>query len=452
MAIVRKVAFVVLYSSLGVCFFAFFMEMNFMKGANNINTLKQFATETDTLVIANDISRTIHASNLSIQNVNINRTKTALNSTKLLLGERDSGRDGHALTGGRPEGGSRRGNALFNASTVATATISLSPALEPKNWKRDGYFSVRDKEVMRHCNQCAIVTSSGHLLGTKAGPEIDATECVIRMNAAPTIKYAADVGHRTTFRIIGHRNFPRMFDTEPERQLYFVNPDTKSEAIVTAWLYAVNVGKNIETFLSRRYARKYKDIQFFLTTEDQMLRNERLFYQMLGVKKPKKHLWMSTGWTTMMFALEVCDDIHVYGMTYEEYCREHPNDKTYYHYFDKLRRACDYFSVSENKITTGHKFLTEKLSFANWASFYNITFHYPSWENHTSKAEWISPFHQSYLKYQDGTKQVNSPKAEVAKTDPKKTPTSNNSSKAEVGEADPKVPGSNNATVKRSPS
>lgn len=105
------------------------------------------------------------------------------------------------------------------------------------------------------------------------------------MNAAPTGKYAADVGHKTTFRIIGHRNFPRMFDTEPERQLYFVNPATKSDAIVTAWLYSVNVGKNIETFLSRRYAKKYKDTQFFLTSEDQMGRNERLFYQMLGVKK-----------------------------------------------------------------------------------------------------------------------------------------------------------------------
>lgn len=87
-------------------------------------------------------------------------------------------------------------------------------------------------------------------------------------------------------------------------------------------------------------------------------------------------------------------------------CREHPKDGTYYHYFDKLRRACDYFKVSENKITTGHKFLTEKLSFANWASYYNITFHYPSWENHIGKDDWISPFHESYVKHQNQSKQA----------------------------------------------
>ncbi|KAJ8040732.1 Alpha-N-acetylgalactosaminide alpha-2,6-sialyltransferase 6 [Holothuria leucospilota] len=158
---------------------------------------------------------------------------------------------------------------------------------------------------------------------------------------------------------------------------------------------------------------------------------------------PKKQLWMSTGWTTMIFALEVCDDIHVYGMTYEEYCkeasklkicwvsilghaasatnfnvvictdypvgypREHPSDRTYYHYFDKLRRACDYFKISENRITTGHKFLTEKLAFANWASLYNITFHYPSWKNHTSsRVSWESPFHKTFLKFQNNTKKA----------------------------------------------
>lgn len=292
-------------------------------------------------------------------------------------------------------------------ATTAIPTISLSTLLEPKNWKRDGYKSVRENEVIQHCKKCAIVTSSGHLLGTKAGPEIDSTECVIRMNAAPTVKYEADVGQRTTFRIVGHRNFPRMFDSEPERQSYFVNPKTKSDAIVTAWLYAVNVGRNIETFLSKKYSKKYKDVKFFITSEEQMIRNEKLFYQMLGIKKPKKQLWMSTGWTTMIFALEVCDDIHVYGMTYEEYCKEHPSDRTYYHYFDKLRRACDYFKISENRITTGHKFLTEKLAFANWASLYNITFHYPSWKNHTSsRVSWESPFHKTFLKFQNNTKKA----------------------------------------------
>ena len=138
---------------------------------------------------------------------------------------------------------------------------------------------------LRHCKQCALVTSSGHLSGKGAGKEIDNSECVIRMNAAPTLKYEKDVGSRTTFRVVGHRNFPRMFDTEDERKLYFVNTTTKSEALVVLWLYSVNVNRNLELILARKFAQKYKNITFYLTKQEIMNRNVELFYQELGMSK-----------------------------------------------------------------------------------------------------------------------------------------------------------------------
>lgn len=42
------------------------------------------------------------------------------------------------------------------------------------------------------------------MLRTKAGQEIDATPCVIRMNDAPVKSYETDVGTRTTIRVMGH--------------------------------------------------------------------------------------------------------------------------------------------------------------------------------------------------------------------------------------------------------
>lgn len=69
-----------------------------------------------------------------------------------------------------------------------------------------------------------IVTSSSHLLGTKLGPEIERAECTIRMNDAPTTGYSADVGNKTTFRVVAHSSVFRVLRRPQE----FVNrtPET----------------------------------------------------------------------------------------------------------------------------------------------------------------------------------------------------------------------------------
>lgn len=61
-----------------------------------------------------------------------------------------------------------------------------------------------------HCRVCALVTSSGHLLRSQQGPRIDQTECVIRMNDAPTRGYGRDVGNRTSLRVIAHSSIQRI--------------------------------------------------------------------------------------------------------------------------------------------------------------------------------------------------------------------------------------------------
>lgn len=61
-----------------------------------------------------------------------------------------------------------------------------------------------------HCKDCALVTSSGHLLRSRQGPQIDRTECVIRMNDAPTRGYGHDVGNRTSLRVIAHSSIQRI--------------------------------------------------------------------------------------------------------------------------------------------------------------------------------------------------------------------------------------------------
>ncbi|CCD83321.1 hypothetical pox protein [Squirrelpox virus] len=62
--------------------------------------------------------------------------------------------------------------------------------------------------------RCAIVASAGALSGSGLGPEIESHDAVVRMNAAPTRGYEADVGSRTTVRVTNSKMVagdPRLF-------------------------------------------------------------------------------------------------------------------------------------------------------------------------------------------------------------------------------------------------
>lgn len=92
------------------------------------------------------------------------------------------------------------------------------------------------QSLTAHCHQCAIVTSSSHLLGTHLGAEIDQAECTIRMNDAPTTGYEADVGNKTTFRVVAHSSIYRVLkrpqefvNKTPETVLIFWGPPAKMQ-------------------------------------------------------------------------------------------------------------------------------------------------------------------------------------------------------------------------------
>lgn len=67
-----------------------------------------------------------------------------------------------------------------------------------------------------HCKTCALVTSSGQLTGNKRGEEIDQSECVIRMNDAPSAGYWKDVGWRTDLRVVAHSSLQRVLRSRQE--------------------------------------------------------------------------------------------------------------------------------------------------------------------------------------------------------------------------------------------
>ncbi len=98
-----------------------------------------------------------------------------------------------------------------NESHMETSSRSPETAItrnfvQPKLLPERGFtnFSSYYGEVKRpECSSCAVVFSSGHLINSSAGGEIDRHSCVIRFNDAPTTpKYQTDVGRKTTIRFL----------------------------------------------------------------------------------------------------------------------------------------------------------------------------------------------------------------------------------------------------------
>lgn len=251
-----------------------------------------------------------------------------------------------------------------------------------KKWSgKDGYIPVHgNKNMTLLCHHCALVTSSSHVLGSRAGEEIDRTECVIRMNDAPTSGFESDVGNRTTLRVVAHSSVFRVV-RRPSDFLHHMD----SNAAVIFWGPPNKIGKDAKGTLNRliqRVSMTYSNLSCFSVAPGKMRRFDNLFHRETGRDRQKSHSWLSTGWFTMVIAIEVCDNIKVYGMVPPNHCGKKPGSKKLpYHYY-KPRGSDECLTYIQNESGrrgNHHRFITEKQVFARWAKQYNITFTHPKW-------------------------------------------------------------------------
>ncbi|XP_054544705.1 alpha-N-acetylgalactosaminide alpha-2,6-sialyltransferase 6 isoform X5 [Talpa occidentalis] len=228
------------------------------------------------------------------------------------------------------------------------------------------------------CRQCVIVTSSSHLLGTKLGPEIERAECTIRMNDAPTTGYSADVGNKTTFRVVAHSSVFRVLRRPQE----FVN--RTPETVFIFWGPPNKMQKpqgSLVRFIQRA-GLVFPNMEAYAVSPGRMRQFDDLFRGETGKDREKSHSWLSTGWFTMVIAVELCDHVHVYGMVPPDYCSQRPRlQRMPYHYYEpKGPDECvTYIQNEHSRKGNHHRFITEKRVFSSWAQLYGITFSHPSW-------------------------------------------------------------------------
>ncbi|XP_031457466.1 alpha-N-acetyl-neuraminyl-2,3-beta-galactosyl-1,3-N-acetyl-galactosaminide alpha-2,6-sialyltransferase isoform X1 [Phasianus colchicus] len=242
-----------------------------------------------------------------------------------------------------------------------------------------GYSRVPDGKLLRRapCRRCAVVSSSGQMLGSHLGREIDGQECVLRMNHAPTAGFEEDVGTRSTVRVVSHTSVPLLLRNQP----YFFQQSR--DTIYVIWgpsrkMSREKGGPTYRTLL--RVLQMYPYLQLYTLTEEKMEYCDDVFQNETGKNRMKSGSFLSTGWFTMILAMELCEHICVFGMVSDSYCREKNHSSVPYHYFEKGRLdECRMYLVHEKAPRAGHRFITEKAIFSRWAKRKDIIFTHPSW-------------------------------------------------------------------------
>ncbi|XP_070765113.1 alpha-N-acetylgalactosaminide alpha-2,6-sialyltransferase 5b [Enoplosus armatus] len=244
----------------------------------------------------------------------------------------------------------------------------------------EGYTGVMDhKPLKMHCRTCALVTSSGQLTGSKRGEEIDRSECVIRMNDAPSIRHQQDVGQRTSLRVVAHSSLQRVLRSRQE--LLNASQDT----VFIFWGPSSCMrrdGKGHVYNHLRLLNQLLPKLKVYTISWIKMLKFDEVFKKETGIDRKSSNSWLSTGWFTMAIALELCDRINVYGMVPPDFCRSSSHPSVPYHYYEPSGpdECSMYLSHERSRRGSHHRFITEKTVFANWARTLNIHFYQPNWK------------------------------------------------------------------------
>nr|DBA21391.1 TPA: hypothetical protein GDO54_018036 [Pyxicephalus adspersus] len=211
------------------------------------------------------------------------------------------------------------------------------PSYLPHTLQLRGYSQIPNGEplVRSPCKTCAIVSSSGQMLRSGLGPQVDQAECVLRMNTAPTVGYESDVGSRSTLRVVSHTSVPLLL----RNQTYFFQQ--AQETMYVIWgpprQMDIDHGTTYRALLQAK--SRYPSVNIYILTQNMMMHCDQIFQNETG-----------------------------------------KNRQVPYHYYEKGRLdECTTYLMHERATRGAHRFITEKVVFSRWAQKKHIHFMHPSW-------------------------------------------------------------------------
>lgn len=133
-----------------------------------------------------------------------------------------------------------------------------------------------------HCRSCSLVSSSGQLTGSQRGGEIDRSDCVIRMNDAPTVGHQRDVGRRTSLRVVAHSSLQRVLQNRQELL------DPSQEAVHIFWGPSSSIrrdGKGHVYNSLRQLNQMLPRLQLYYISQTKMLTFDELLKKETGIDR-----------------------------------------------------------------------------------------------------------------------------------------------------------------------
>uniref|UniRef100_A0A8C0BML1 ST6 N-acetylgalactosaminide alpha-2,6-sialyltransferase 4 n=1 Tax=Buteo japonicus TaxID=224669 RepID=A0A8C0BML1_9AVES len=185
------------------------------------------------------------------------------------------------------------------------------------------------------------------------------------MNHAPTVGYEEDVGARSTIRVVSHTSVPLLLRNQP----YFFQQSQETLYIIWGPAKKMNrekVGTTYQALLN--VMETYPHLQIYTLTEEKMAYCDDIFQNETGKNRMKSGSFLSTGWFTMILAMELCEQICVFGMVSDSAG-----------WSGGRLDECKMYLMHERARRAGHRFITEKAIFSRWAKRRNIIFTHPSW-------------------------------------------------------------------------
>ncbi|XP_040909339.1 CMP-N-acetylneuraminate-beta-galactosamide-alpha-2,3-sialyltransferase 1-like isoform X2 [Toxotes jaculatrix] len=150
------------------------------------------------------------------------------------------------------------------------------------------------------CRTCAVVGNSGNLKGSHYGPLIDFHDIIIRINHARTKGYEADVGNRTTHRVIYPESAVDLDNTTHLVLVPFKIQDIE-------WLtQAFTTGFTGSSYVPVKSSIKANKDLVMVVSPAFMMYVHHTWLE-------KKGRYPSTGFMALVLALHICDEVHVFG-------------------------------------------------------------------------------------------------------------------------------------------
>jgi len=163
---------------------------------------------------------------------------------------------------------------------------------------------------------CAVVGNAGSLVGSKFGDQIDAHSYVIRMNAAKTIGYEADVGSKTNLTLFYPDFVMDMEDHASPYVFWTARPGGYQ------WLERAFTHEGRLPYLEKNMAGRIPNWAGAYSEDEPppgrgngiALLHPGFIEYVHHVWNEGKGVWPSTGQLAVMLALQLCrDNVSIYG-------------------------------------------------------------------------------------------------------------------------------------------